>query len=684
MAVPAAADDFDTIVERYRELLLAQPPPENVKPLRGQSEAEGQPARYSFEQTEAERWMATLSTNGAWPDIDYANRDSANWKTSQHLDRVRIMARALVDPQNPLYGNAKLQAATLRALAYWLANRFQNPNWWWNQIGVPMVMRDILVLLDGRLSVGEQAGALAVLGQCGTPKPADGANTIWIADLALQRGALTRDEPLVEAASHIINGEIRISTGQGIQPDYSFHQHAARLQQFSYGRDYLAVATRLAWQLRGTRWAVPRKKAELLADFALRGCQWMCRGIYTVPPTLDRATSRPDALAQADLRTPLQQLRELLPDRARALDAFLARQNGGGEPLVGARVFPQSDLVAYQRPAFSFFLKTLSDRTQPAEVGLNGENLKGALLDCGSHFLLRDGLEYFNLAPVWDWNLVPGVTCAEGAGAPQRQVFAGAVGDGISCAAAMGDCFVEANKPLLTAKKFWACHGDIIVALIADLNAQDLPMPVRTALDQCLLRGKVTVSDGTSAPRIFPENDHGNLSLKWVHHAGFAYAPLGGLKVSIRTGPVSGSWHSINRSLSAQPVTAPVFLAVLEHGARPMAQNSGFVVAACSTAGAEKLFESPSWRVLRNDAQIQAVQFADGTLMAAFRQPGEIIGAGGPVVGVDRPCLLLLRQNHLAISDPTHTGGAVRVRIGGKSSPAIDLPSDGETLESAL
>ena len=686
MVVPAAADDFDKIVERYRELLLAQPPPiaRNPKLLRDRSQVEDWQSRYSSQRTRMERWMAALSTNGSWPDIDYTNQDRAFWKTSQHLDRVRIMAWALADAKDPLYRNGKLEAAALRALDYWLAKRFQNPNWWWNRIGVPMAMRDVIVLLDDRLSAGERVSALDVLGQCGTPKPADGANTIWIADLALQRSALMRDAPLVEAASRLINGEIHISTGEGIQPDYSFHQHSTRLQQFSYGRSYLTVAARLAWQLNGTRWAVPREKVEHLADFVLRGCQWMCRGIYTVPPTLDRAVSRPDALAQADLRVPLRQLREVLPDRARELDEFLAQQNGRGQPLVGVRTFPRSDFAVYHRPSFSFFVKMLSDRTLPAEVGLNGENLTGALLDCGSYYLLRDGLEYFNLAPVWDWNLLPGVTYAEGAGTLQRQAVAGAISDGKSCAAAMDCCFGVTNKHFLTTKKFWACRGDIVVALIADLDAPDLQAPVRTAFDQCLLRGDVAISDGTGAPQILPEGDHENLVLKWVHHAGFAYAPLGGLKVSIRTGPVSGSWHSINSGLSAQRVTAAVFLAVLEHGSKPVAQNSGFVIAACSIPGAEKLFQNPSWHVLRNDSQTQAVRFDDGTLMAAFRQRGEIVSEGQSVVGVDRACLLLLQRNHISISDPTQSGGAVNVRVGGKSPRTIELPQNGETVESAL
>jgi chondroitin AC lyase len=191
----------------------------------------------------------------------------------------------------------------------------------------------------------------------------------------------------------------------------------------------------------------------------------------------------------------LEQLLELLPDRADELKQFIARQNGDGEPLIGARNFPRSDFVVFHRPQFSFFLKTVSDRTLLSEVGLNDENLKGARLNCGDHYLLRDGREYFDLAPVWDWKLLPGVTFGEGAGELQRQPFVGAVTDGTSCAAAMDYRFGADNKTRLSAKKFWAAHGDVVICLIADLNAPDLEQPVRTALDQCRWRNAITICD---------------------------------------------------------------------------------------------------------------------------------------------------------------------------------------------
>jgi chondroitin AC lyase len=662
----SSAANFDKVIDRYRQSILKSDPDWTAEKAGGTN------------RKIVLSWVATLGTNGAWPDINYENQDRASWETCRHLDRLRILARASSEPSIPPAEKTEIESAAFRALDFWLAKRFQCPNWWWNQIGVPKAMCDIIVLLGDRLSGERRTHALEVVAQSGKPKSGSGANTIWIADLALQHGALTHDALSVAECSRIIGDEIRITTEDGIQPDYSFHQHDARLQQFAYGRSYLMTSARLAWQLKGTPWSIPQNKSKLLVDLAVRGDQWMSRGIYTVPATLDRSVSRPGALGWGDVRVPLEQLREAAPEYAADLDGFLARQNGRGKPLVGARTYPRSDFTVFHRPTFSFFVKTLSDRTQPVEVGLNGENLKGLLQNCGDYYLVRDGQEYFDLAPVWDWDLLPGVSFAKGAGKPQRQSFVGAVTDGASCVVAMDSRFGTDQKILLNAQKFWACNGDVVVCLFSDLNAPEISEPVRTAMDQCRLRGPVTVCDPSGKERVMTGSET-NLSVRWVHHSGFAYAPLNDIRISIQAQNVSGSWNSINRAGSTNLVTAAVFLPVLEQGLRPTAASGGFVILSGSVADAKRTFRSPSWRVMRNDSTIQAVEFNDGTVTAVFHGAGELQSKGADL-GVDKPCIVLKHRNRLWISDPTQRGCVINIRSGEKLR-ALQLPENGASLE---
>lgn len=660
-ASPGENAGFQTVIVREREALLRGTAPDTAK---------------------IKAWMAGLTPDGSWPDINYADQNPASWPTSQHLERVQALSRALADPHSVLHDDPALQAATLRALDYWTAHRFHNPNWWHNDIGVPTLMSAILTLLGDRVSGTQRTAALVVLNQFGRTKPGGGANTVWEAELGLSYAVLTSDAALAAQQSALISGEIKVSTGEGIQSDWSFHQHGARLQQFHYGGAFLTDTARLGWVLHGTPWAIPEEKLQILADCVLQGSQWMARGVRTVPGTEDRSISRPNS-GSADLRGVARDLREALPARAGALDALIARQSGEGAPLTGFRDYPRSDFSAYQRPAFSFFVKTVSSRTFTTETGMNGENLKGQKLGCGDSYVLRDGNEYFNLQPVWDWDLLPGVTWAVGAGEVQRLPFVGAIGDGMVGATAMDYAFgTKANSTALTARKFWACDGDTSVCLIGGLRTSGVTAPVRTALDQCRLRGPVTVGEANGSVKTFTA-DTEPAPLRWIHHAGVVYIPLGSQPVSLRLGPATGNWYAINHGYTKDPVTAPVFLPVLEQGVSPEGQASGFVIAPAATpTQAAQMAAKPTWTVLRNDADCQAVRFADGDLMTAFYAPGRLDAEGKPLLTVDRPCLVLQRAGAMWACDPTQKGGVVTLTRGMGTAVSITLPPGGLASES--
>lgn len=660
-AAPTTDSGFSIILARERGALLQGTAPDAAK---------------------VKAWMSTLRPDGSWPDIDYANQERGNWLTSQHLERLQVLCCALARSDSALNNDPTLETDSLRALDYWTMHRFHNPNWWHNDIGVPQLMGDILLLLGDRVTGARRTAALAVLNQYGRARPNDGANTIWEAKLGLDYGAFTQDAALIAQQSALISGEIKVSTGEGIQSDWSFHQHGARLQQFHYGGAFLGDTARLGGVLRGTPWAITDEKIGILADCVLNGSQWMVRGVRTVPGTIDRAVSRPNSQG-GDLRGVAHDLRAGLPARAAEFDALTARQSGQGTPLIGFRAFPRSDFSVLQRPGFGFFLKTVSSRTFPTEVGMNGENLKGQKLGCGDHSLLRDGEEYHNLQPVWDWDLLPGLTWAKGAGEVQRLPFVGALGDGTAGATVMDYQFGSKAEPAaLTARKFWACDGDTVVCLIGDLRTRGVSEPVRTALDQCLLRGPVTVGDAKGAVKTLPTGISAPLAVHWIHHSGFAYFPLNGQPVSLRVGPMTGTWYSINHGESKDVVTAPVFLPVLEQGVSPVGQASGFVVAACETPRLAALLAlKPTWDVLRNDADCQAVRFRNGDVMAVFYRPGQLVAEGKPVFTVDQPCLVLQRRGETRVADPTQKGGAFVLTRGAGSAVRVMLPPGGLASE---
>lgn len=124
---------------------------------------------------------------------------------------------------------------------------------------------------------------------------------------------------------------------------------------------------------------------------------------------------------------------------------------------------------------------------------------------------------------------------------------------------------------------------------------------------------------------------------------------------------MSGTWKSINASLSVQTVKDSVFMPVLSHASNPSCLNTGYVIAYCKTAKeAGRLANQPLYNYLHNDSNCQAIQFEDGTVMAAFFSPG-IIRIKNKVLSADHPCLIMISDAGIYASNPAHS--AINVRL---------------------
>lgn len=645
----------DTVLRRYKQYLLHTVRPEG----------------------DVTELMARLNAKGQWPDINYQDTEKANWKNLQHLTRLRDLALVWESPGSVYFQDLKLRGLIHSGLNHWLEMRYKNSNWWHNEIGVPEYMRDLIILLRDELSAPELKGAMEVMGQYRIRENWVGANLTWSADLGFHYAALSNDAKQMEFCRNLIVKEIKISTDEGVQPDFSFHQHGPRLQMYQYGRAFLWENVRLAWQLRGTALAFPEDKIRILNDFALKGWQWMARGIYTVPGTLDRSASRLDALKSADLTGLIPYFIELSPQHKKAFTR-LARIQRGKATLSGHRYYPYSDFTVYHNKNFSFFLKTISSRTLATE-SINSENLKGNLLNSGDAYLISTGKEYFNLMPVWDWAYLPGLTAFKGADKISRQRFTGGLSDGEAGLTVM-DYQLENKdeRKMISARKFWAVAGKQVLCLIAGMQGTGIT-DAYTALDQCRWTGDVTVNEkGHRLSAGTHELEH----VSWIHHAGFAYIPLKPVAMQVKLAAVTGSWKEINASETNALVTEKVFLPVIHHHNLKGETASGYLLAACKTAKeAARLAASRDWKVLRNDRELQAVRLREGALMAAFYQPGTLdTQTAFGKLGTDSPCLVLLRKGEVWLSNPA--GSAIRISLElNQKQYKVDLPGDGSTVK---
>ncbi len=644
-----ANDEIDTILNRYKHFLY-------LTDTSYPSPAE----------------LPVINADGRWSDIAYNDDQQGVWQVSQHLQRVRDLAMSWAKQGTGNYHSPHIKQTISLALDDWFRHRYKSKNWWHNEIGVPQIMRDIMVLMRDGLKPEERKNSIEVLGQyklAGT-----GANLVWSADLGLHYGAFTGDWNLMKQCRDTIMTVIKITTEEGVQPDYSFHQHGKRLQMYHYGGAFLKDDVRIAWQLRNLSLAFPPEKIDILTQFVLNGWQWMARGIHTVPGTIDRAASRKNALHSADIRNIIPLLYEMQPESKAAFKKMYDIQQGKAT-LNGYRYFPYSDFTAFHQEHYSFFLKTNSTRTLLTE-SINEENLEGELLNSGDYYFISNGNEYFNLLPFWDWEKIPGITNFNGEKKDkiQRQNFVGNVSDGNSGLAVM-DYSLEKNGQSLKTKKYWASYKNIHVMLIAGMKTKNLTEPSFTVLNQSRWQGEVTLNQPGN---ILQEGNHFYSHIEWLHHGDFVYLPLEKDSMNIQLLYKKARWTDINKSEPSALIDDKIFLPSIIHS--PGKSATGYVVAYAPNAQqGNDIANDRNWDVLHNDSICQAVSFDKHTIMVAFYQAAKLKLTRGLKISVDKPCLLMISGDKIYISDPAHNGGCFSGKINDRKF-SVCLPADGSTV----
>lgn len=639
----------------------------------------------------------TLDADGSWADIAYADPNRAKWQANEHLARLLRMAKAYHMPGQPLQNDPALKTHILRALSFWLNHDFRNPNWWWNQIGVPQQLGEILLLMRADITPAQRLKGDAIL-QRSTLTGA-GANLVWMAANQIMRGCLNGSPDIVGAAYKRLYQEIKIvpPTQEGVQADGSFHQHGAQFYSGGYGLffgDDCARFTSYAW---GTRFQSPAPSLTLLLRYLLDGQQWMVRGATFDYNAIGREISRPGIVAAPTswsegpiapvgaaygLPRAVALLAACAVPRRAELAAFARRLNRapGAPPLIGDRAFRQSDYLAHERLGFLASLKLCSDRMFNGET-TNGEGLRSQYLSYGCLYIYRTGDEYRDIFPVWDWRRVPGTTCEQEAGPLDpakvhvrgRTSFVGSASDG-----RYGLAVQDLALGNVSGRKAWFFLDDRVVCLGAGLTCPT-PNALTTSVNQCLRRGKVLRS-APGRPR-------------WVWHDGVGYALADGARVHVADGPQTGRWSDIGAGSDA-PVTRDVFSLWLDHGTR--ASQAGYayqILPGCRPEQIDAI--APMVQIVRNTQELQAV--ADrrrGLLQAAFWQAGHLDGGPRKSVSVDRPCLLLLQPLanggvRLTVSNPENKPLVVNVTLdgvpaGGKTVVRVDLPGGPEAGSSLV
>jgi chondroitin AC lyase len=476
---------------------------------------------------------------------------------------------------------------------------------------------------------------------------------------------------------------------EGIQPDFSFHQHGPLLYFAGYGHDFAVDTAELAYLARETAFRFLPEQIDILTGYLLDGSRWAVHGRATYDfAAAGRVVARPST--QDDARVLSDAARQLAvagSSRADELEALAVRIDGGANTMRGNRHFWRSDYQSHHGAGWSSSVKMCSTRTAPTETG-NGEALRSWYLGEGINPVWISGEDYRDLYPVWDWRRLPGLTAEQRTGelpvldwhrAPDGSVmrggreFVGGVSDGRRGMAVMR----LAKDAITDGRKAWFFFDHEVVALGAGIEAAAAQAPVHTTLNQTVAGdGEISHADAAGEVVLGAATVR---DPRWAHHGRIGYV------FPTATGPVllerqtrTGSWQDISRPESAEPLSRKLVTVAIDHG--PGATGAGYAYITVPGVTREQTAaysDSSPISIIANNPAVQAVRHdLLGVAQLAFYRPGHLEVATRLRVSVDAPVLLQITDEAdgmtLAAANPRNAPLTVTVDCG--TPVRIDLP----------
>eukprot|EP00026_Physarum_polycephalum_P004269 Phypoly_transcript_04286.p1 GENE.Phypoly_transcript_04286~~Phypoly_transcript_04286.p1 ORF type:complete len:707 (+),score=83.00 Phypoly_transcript_04286:28-2148(+) len=620
----------------------------------------------------ATEYANTLQSNGTWPDIDYNDPNPAVWPSCFHLNpRLLTMTTAYVTPNQPLYNSSTLYSKIELALNFWLDKDPMNSNWWYNDIGVPTPLGEICVQINKTLTLSQRQTAVSFMNRAFT-NGATGANYLWMAYVYILKSLMTGNETELKTNIAGSFGQVVLAPGQaeGIKQDGSFFQHAMQIYNGGYGESFAETVLELVFMTANTTFSLDPATLSVWSLFLLDGTQWMDNFGYWDYSVRGREVTRPISYFLGF--TP-EYVAATTGPRHAEWEEFAERiTNRTFSPLVGNKHFWIADYMVHHREHFSASVKMYSTRTYNAEC-VNDEGANSLHLSDGVLNVYQTGNEFVWVFPVWDWQRIPGITCAIGEVASEcatvkqlgKTTFVGGVSDGMYGAAVFD--FKAPLNGTLSARKSWFFFDTEIVALGANITSRT-SNPIVTSINQCLLRSEVYVS-GSNDP--LPPANKTFDDITWILHDGVGYIfPGGPISVGISNTVVNGSWNQIGQYTG--DVSEGVFSAWINHPTNKGGSYQYVIVPGVTLAilqsSANKTISDLV--ILENSPNLQAVlNTKSQVLQAVFWEVGTL--NGGPyTISVSSPCAIIVSVDsssnmvNTTISDPTQLlTGTVKVSI---------------------
>ena len=635
--------------------------------------------RVPFSKAFIEELLAKQNEEGAWTDINYADKTRSGWEPRLHPERILGLVKACQDENSEYYQSEKVIQAIHAALGFWFKEKLKCPNWYYNQIGVPRTLGVAFVLFEEHLTADEKKEAVELMknSQFGMT----GQNKVWLAGNVMMRALLENDLALVQQARDTIVSEICTGKKEGIKDDWSFHQHGPQQQFGNYGLAYISSMSLFSGLFAETSMAFSDEQLDIIGSLLDKGYQWV---IWK---------------NNMDISALGRQLFRSAPEHKALGAAFAAAELGGGtnhfcnevaervmrncfspkNSLIGHKHFWQSDYTLMRQSAWMASLKMASTRVLGTE-SMNGDNKKGYYLADGALFVYGTGQEYLNIFPVWDWRKVPGVTTYESdASMPMLEKsyypgnesdFVGGISDG-----KQGLSVMELKRDGLTVRKYCLFTPEALVVLGSGIQSDSL-LPVTTSIEQCWAEDKAEVWIDGGWKKLESRQTFVQKGLRVLHGQKGYIIPEGQCVAEVENR--TGRWNDIMQIYREQTEEGKVFSLYMNHGTRPSGASYQYYILPQADRKAVERFSTDDLKIMTNTEKMQVVHVAkeDAWWIAAWKEGTCTLGSSLRVDVLTPGLYCIKRQGNsyqIVCGDPTQQRDSLVLEINGVKKP-IQLP----------
>ncbi|MGG1555600.1 polysaccharide lyase family 8 super-sandwich domain-containing protein [Paenibacillus ferrarius] len=596
-----------------------------------------------------------------WSDL------AATGNTAQitaNYQRIKGMALAYSTNGSSLYGNQDLKADIIHAMDWMYANRYNEltvpiENWWDLEIGTPLLINDIVVLMyDDLIATPEKITNYMNAIEKFSPNPSKvnkdqyvptGANLVWKCQVVALRGVILKAEAKLTSARDALSPVFDdVTSGDGFYADGSFIQHNVYAYTGSYGVSLLQELTNLLLLLNGSPWQPIYPGTANVYKWIYDAYEPLVYNGAMMDMTRGRAISRnyeQDHTVGHNVMASIIRLSQSAPAadalRMKAMvkawiladsqfnfykDANLSTtvmakaimSDSSITPRaekVGSKVYAGMDQVVHLRPGFGFGVSMSSHRIGTYEA-TNGENLKGWYTSVGMTYLYnKDPLQFTDYWATVNKYRLPGTTVdtmprADEDGAGYRSPATWAGGTELQGQYASAGMELKGYGSTLKAKKSWFMFDDEVVALGTGITSTDNRTIETTIENRMLTTARVTHGIDLPSP---PSTPIGSEPLRHKVYAVTDSGNDGNLPENTFDNNFGSRWSSsgdgqwIQYDLGRIQSIGYVGISFLLQSAR----TTNFEVLVSEDGGVWEQVYSGTSNLTSTDTQLQVVDFPD-------------------------------------------------------------------------